>query len=102
MYRTLSLSFSDAVARALADRVPAIPRHAVRMSKEACNAYASQGARATSFMADDQLPLAAASAESRAAREAFLQLRPGATAGRSRAQRGRHDSARRRRAPAPR
>ena len=91
-----------AVARALADRVLAMPRHAVRMSKEACNAYANLGARATSFMAHDQLLLAAASPESRAARAAFLQRGPDATAARSRAQPGRRGSARRRRGRAPR
>ena len=93
---------SIAVARALADRVLAMPRHAVRMSKEACNTYAHQGAQATSFMAHDQLLVAAASPESRAAREAFLLPRSGATPARSRAQPARRGSVRRRRAPAPR
>ncbi len=91
-----------AAARALAARVLAMPRHAVRMSKEACNAYANRGAPAASFMAHDQLLLAAASPESRAAREAFLQRRPDATRARSRARPVRRDSARRRRGRAPR
>ncbi|TAK40864.1 MAG: enoyl-CoA hydratase/isomerase family protein [Betaproteobacteria bacterium] len=93
---------AHAAARALAARVLAMPRHAVRMSKEACNAYANRGAQATSFMAHDQLLLAAASAESRAARDAFLKRRPVATRARSRAQPGRRDSVRRRPGRAPR
>ncbi len=91
-----------AVARALAARVLTMPRHAVRMSKEACNACANQGAQATSFMAHDQLLLAAASPESKAAREAFLLRRQVATQERSRAQPARRGSARRRPGPAPR
>jgi hypothetical protein len=51
------------------------PRHSVRMTKEAVNAYAGIGAHAVSYMAHDQLELAAASPESRAAREAALRRR---------------------------
>lgn len=91
-----------AVARTLAARVLAMPRHAVRMSKEACNAYANQGAQATSFMAHDQLLVAAASPESRVAREAFLLRRPDATPARSRAQPVRRGSVRPRRGRVPR
>ena len=91
-----------AAALSLARRVLALPRHAVRMSKEACNAYANRGALATSFMAHDQLLLAAASAESKAAREAFLLSRSRATAGRSRAPSPRRKTARRSPNPAPR
>ncbi len=58
------------VARQLAEGVLAKPRHSVRMTKEAVNAYASIGAHAATYMAHDQLELAAASPESRAARDA--------------------------------
>lgn len=90
------------VARALAARVLAMPRHAVRMSKEACNAYANLGAQQTSFMAHDQLLAAAASAESRAARAAFLPRGADTTGERSRARPGPRGNARRRRGPVPR
>lgn len=49
------------------------PRHSVRMTKEAVNAYAGIGTHAVSYMAHDQLELAAASPESRAARDSALQ-----------------------------
>src|SRR3954469_7963624 len=49
------------------------PKHSVLMTKETVNAYASLGAPAVSHMATDQLELAAASAESRAARDAALK-----------------------------
>ena len=45
------------------------------MTKETVNAYASIGAHAVSHMASDQLELAAASPESRAARDAALKRR---------------------------
>jgi enoyl-CoA hydratase/carnithine racemase len=57
-------------AVALAGRVSEKPRHSVRMTKETVNAYAGIGAHAVSHMAHDQLELAAATPESRAAREA--------------------------------
>jgi enoyl-CoA hydratase len=60
-----------AAARAVAAQVLALPRNSVRMSKESINAYANLGAHAASHMAHDQVQLAAASAEARAAREAF-------------------------------
>jgi enoyl-CoA hydratase len=60
-----------AMARQVLDK----PRHSVLMTKEAVNAYASLGAHAVSFMAHDQLELAAASPESRAARDAALKRR---------------------------
>ncbi len=60
-------------AREVATAALAMPRHAVRMSKESANAYASLGAHATGYMAHDQLMLAAASPESLAAREAALK-----------------------------
>ena len=47
------------------------PKHSVLMTKETVNAYASIGAHAASHMAHDQVQLAAASAEAKAAREAF-------------------------------
>jgi enoyl-CoA hydratase len=56
----------------LATAVSQMPRHSVRMTKEAVNAYAGLGAHAVSYMAHDQLELAAASPESRAARDAAL------------------------------
>jgi enoyl-CoA hydratase/carnithine racemase len=49
------------------------PKHSVLMTKEAVNAFAGLGAHAVSYMAPDQLELAAASPESRAAREAALK-----------------------------
>lgn len=58
-------------ARALAKQVLALPRNSVRMTKESINAYASIGAHAASHMAHDQVQLAAASLEAKAAREAF-------------------------------
>jgi len=64
-----------AEARALAKKVLALPRNSVRMTKESVNAYASIGAHASSHMAHDQVQLAAASAEARAAREAFASRR---------------------------
>ena len=62
-------------ARAIAAKVLALPRNSVRMSKESINAYASIGAHAASHMAHDQVQLAAGSAESKAAREAFARRR---------------------------
>ena len=62
-------------ARRLADRVLEKPRHSVRMTKETVNAYAGIGAHAVSYMASDQLELAAASPESRAARDSALKSR---------------------------
>jgi enoyl-CoA hydratase/carnithine racemase len=62
-------------ARALAKQVLALPRNSVRMTKESVNAYASIGAHAASHMAHDQVQLAAASAEAKAARAAFAAKR---------------------------
>lgn len=62
-------------ARELAASVLEKPRHAVRMTKETVNAYAGIGAHAVSYMAHDQFELAAASPESRAARESVLKGR---------------------------
>lgn len=73
-----------AVAESLASRVLALPRHAVRMTKESCNVHASLGAAQSSHMAHDQLLLAAGSPESIAAREAFLLNRARTTAARTR------------------
>jgi enoyl-CoA hydratase/carnithine racemase len=58
-------------AREIARRVLTLPQASVRMSKETVNAYAAIGAQAVSHMAHDQVQLAAASAEARAARQAF-------------------------------
>lgn len=60
-------------ARAVAAQVLALPQTSVRMSKETVNVYANLGAQAVSHMAHDQIQAAAASAEARAARVAFLQ-----------------------------
>ena len=60
-----------AKAREIAAQVLALPRNSVRMSKESINAYTSIGAHAASHMAHDQLQLAAASPEAKAARESF-------------------------------
>jgi len=62
-------------ARDLARQVLALPRNSVRMTKESINAYAGIGAHAASHMAHDQVQLAAASAEAKAAREAFAARR---------------------------
>ena len=64
-----------AKAREIAAQVLALPRNSVRMSKESINAYASIGAHAASHMAHDQVQLAAASSEAKAAREAFASRR---------------------------
>jgi enoyl-CoA hydratase/carnithine racemase len=77
-----------ATARAVAKQVLALPRNAVRMTKESVNAYASIGAHAASHMAHDQRELAAGSAEAKAAREAAAARRKktkDASAARSRA-----------------
>ena len=63
------------VAERLAQSALEKPRHSVRMTKEAVNAYAGIGAHAVSYMAHDQLELAAASPESRAARDQALRRR---------------------------
>lgn len=60
-------------ASRIANDVLAKPSHAVRMSKEAINAFANLGAQAAGYMAHDQFALAAASAESAAARTAALK-----------------------------
>jgi len=62
-------------AAELAAKVLDKPKHSVLMTKETVNAYASLGAHAVSHMAADQLELAAASPESRAARDAALKRR---------------------------
>lgn len=63
------------MARELAAKVLALPRNSVRMSKESINAYASIGAHAASHMAHDQMLLAAAGAEVKAARAEFAAAR---------------------------
>jgi enoyl-CoA hydratase len=60
-------------AGVLAGKVLEKPKHSVMMTKETVNAYAGLGAHAVSYMAPDQLELAAASPESRAARDAALK-----------------------------
>jgi enoyl-CoA hydratase/carnithine racemase len=62
-------------AHEVALQVQALPPAAVRMSKETVNAVASALHHAGSYMAHDQLALAASSAESRAARAAALKPR---------------------------
>ena len=62
-------------ARDVAAQVLALPRNSVRMSKESVNAYANIGAHAASHMAHDQVQLAAASVEAKAARDAFAARR---------------------------
>lgn len=64
-----------ATAVKLALKVVEKPKHSVLMTKETVNAYAGIGAHAVSYMAHDQLELAAASPESRAARDAALKRR---------------------------
>lgn len=60
-------------AREIAKSVLALPPSSVRMSKESINAYAAIGAHAATHMAHDQVQLAAASPEAKAAREAFAR-----------------------------
>ena len=60
-------------AERLAQKALEKPKHSVLMTKETVNAYASLGAHAVSHMAADQLELAAASPESKAARDAALK-----------------------------
>ena len=62
-------------AREIAKAVLALPPHSVRMSKESINAYAAIGAHAATHMAHDQVQLAAASPEAKAAREVFARRR---------------------------
>jgi enoyl-CoA hydratase/carnithine racemase len=64
-----------ATSNELIQKVLDKPKHSVMMTKETVNAYASLGAHAVSHMAPDQLELAAASPESRAARAAALKRR---------------------------
>jgi len=64
-----------ATSNELIQKVLDKPKHSVMMTKETVNAYASLGAHAVSHMAPDQLELAAASPESRAARDAALKRR---------------------------
>lgn len=64
-----------AQAREVATRTLAMPAAAVRMSKESVNAVATALHHAAGYMAHDQIALAAASAESRAARDAALKSR---------------------------
>jgi enoyl-CoA hydratase/carnithine racemase len=63
------LETAEQLARKALDK----PKHSVLMTKETVNAYASIGAHAVSHMAADQLELAAASPESRAARDSALK-----------------------------
>jgi len=60
-------------AQALAAQVLALPAAAVRMSKESVNAVALALNHASSYMGHDQIMLAGASAESKAARSAALK-----------------------------
>jgi enoyl-CoA hydratase/carnithine racemase len=61
------------VAEELLQKALDKPKHSVMMTKETVNAYASIGAHAVSHMAVDQLELAAASPESKKAREVALK-----------------------------
>jgi len=67
----------QALAKAgeVAAQTLAMPAAAVRMSKESVNAVATALNHATGYMAHDQIALAAASVESRVAREAALKPR---------------------------
>ena len=64
-----------AKARALAAQTLSMPAAAVRMSKESVNAVATALNHAAGYMAHDQIALAAASPEARAARAAALKPR---------------------------
>ena len=71
-------------ARAVAKQVLALPRNSVRMTKESVNAYASIGAHAASHMAHDQVQLAAASTDAKAARASFAARKTAASPARPR------------------
>ena len=71
-------------AREVARVMLALPASSVRMSKESINAYAAIGAHAATHMAHDQVQLAAASHEARAARDAFAARRQAAARKRGR------------------
>jgi enoyl-CoA hydratase/carnithine racemase len=71
-------------AREIARSVLALPAHSVRMSKESINAYAGIGAHAATHMAHDQVLLASASPEAKAAREAFAGRKAASRPGRNR------------------
>ena len=60
-------------AQALAAQTLAQPAATLRMSKESVNAAATALNHATSYMAHDQIALAASSPESRAARDQALR-----------------------------
>lgn len=62
-------------AHEIAEKCLAMPPAAVRMSKEAVNAVATALNHAAGYMAHDQIALAAASSESKAAREKALKGR---------------------------
>jgi len=64
-----------ATAEGMAGSAMEKPKHSVLMTKETVNAYASLGAWQVSHMGSDQLELAAASPESRSARDAALKRR---------------------------
>ena len=64
-----------AKAREVAAQTLAKPAAAVRMSKESVNAVATALNHASGYMAHDQIALAAASPESRAARAAAFKPR---------------------------
>ena len=64
-----------AKAQEVAAQTLAMPAAAVRMSKESVNAVATALNHATGYMAHDQIALASASPESRAARSAALKPR---------------------------
>lgn len=71
-----------ALAREVAARALSMPPAVVRMSKESIDAVATALNHAAGYMAHDQIALAAASEESRAAREAALRRnRPGSESG---------------------
>ena len=64
-----------AKAREVAERTLSMPAAAVRMSKESANAVALALNHAAGYMAHDQIALAAASPESRAARSNALKAK---------------------------
>jgi enoyl-CoA hydratase len=63
------------VAKTLSEKALEKPKHSVMMTKETVNAFASLGAWQVSHMAPDQLEHAAASPESREARDTALKRR---------------------------
>jgi len=73
MYRQLRSEYSGRIATITLDRPARRNALSAELMRELIDAYAGMGAHAVSYMAHDQFELAAASPESRTAREAALK-----------------------------